>query len=174
MLKSAVALVLCVHGEISELLAHDEWREGGSFPIMKGILCVQGMGWNYRSRGNHDTVLLVTNDWRLQSWGKSSLGTYTSLDEVRKGNAYIKVGIIVAVINGVFLSNRQVDKRFWARVRGTEISYVRAVGVMDVSVDGSVSSKTTVSLTWCVVDMVWTDLSRVSCMFSSSNLRYRL
>ena len=35
-LTSAVALVLCIRTEVSELLAHDEWR-GSSFPSGKAF-----------------------------------------------------------------------------------------------------------------------------------------
>ena len=63
-LKSAASLVLCIRAEVSELLAHDEWRVG-FFPIKKDILCVQIMGQNNRSRGNRGTDLYVTNDWCL-------------------------------------------------------------------------------------------------------------
>ena len=38
-LVSAVALVLCIHTGVSELLTHDEWG-GVFFPVWKGILCV--------------------------------------------------------------------------------------------------------------------------------------
>ena len=52
-LTSAVALVLCIHTGVSELLAHDEW--GVFFPLRKGIFCVQKMGRNDRSRDNRGT-----------------------------------------------------------------------------------------------------------------------
>ena len=54
-------------------------------------------------------LLRITNGCRLQSWGGSRLGAHTNLDRARKGCLYVKVGIIVAVIGGVFVSNRKVD-----------------------------------------------------------------
>ena len=51
----------------------------------------------------------ITNDYRMQSWGRSRLGTLTNLDRARKGCAYVKVGIIVAVTEGMSVSNRQVE-----------------------------------------------------------------
>ena len=54
-LTSAVALVLCIHTGVSELLAHDEW--GGVFlPLRKGIFCVQKMRRNDRSRDDRGTA----------------------------------------------------------------------------------------------------------------------
>ena len=98
----------------------------------------------YCSKGNHGTVLRTTNDCRLQSWGESRLGAHTNLDRARKGCVYAKVGIIAAVTEGVFASNRQVDQASaetrgiqtrgsasdrGVSVRGTEIPYARASGV---------------------------------------------
>ena len=54
-------------------------------------------------------LLRITNDCHLLSWGGSRLGAHTNLDRARKGCAYVKVGIIVAVTGEVFVSNRQVD-----------------------------------------------------------------
>ena len=54
-------------------------------------------------------LLRITNDCRLRSWGGSRLGPHTNLDRARKGYVYVKVGIIVAVTGGVFVSKRQVD-----------------------------------------------------------------
>ena len=97
-LTSAVALVLCIHTGVSELLAHDEW--GVFFPLRKGIFCVQKMGRNDRSRDNRGRLLRITNDCRLRSWGGSRLGAHTNLDRARKGCVYVKVGIIVAMTGG--------------------------------------------------------------------------
>ena len=52
-LTSAVALVLCIHTGVSELLAHDEWV---FFPLRKGTIFLQKMGWNDRSRDNRGTA----------------------------------------------------------------------------------------------------------------------
>ena len=54
-------------------------------------------------------LLHITNDCRLRSWGASRLGAHTNLDRAWKGCVYVNVGIIVAVTEGVFMSNRQVD-----------------------------------------------------------------
>ena len=74
---------------------------------MKGVLCVQKMVQNCRSRGNRGTALRVTNSWRLQSWGGSRLWAHTNLDRARQSCDNIKVNIIVAVMEGVFVSNGQ-------------------------------------------------------------------
>ena len=73
---------------------------GVFFPPRKGILCVQKMGRNDRSRDNRVRLLRITNDCRLRSWGGSRLGAHTNLDRVRKGRVCVKVGIIVAVTEG--------------------------------------------------------------------------
>ena len=76
-------------------------RGGGFVPLRKGILCVQRMGWNGRSRNNCGTAFDFHE--RLPSaklGGVSRLGAYTNLDRAQKGCVYIKVGIIVAVTGG--------------------------------------------------------------------------
>ena len=54
-------------------------------------------------------LLRMTNNCHLQSWGASRLGAHTNLDRARKGCVYVNVGINVAVTEGVFVSNMQVD-----------------------------------------------------------------
>ena len=82
---------------------------GVLFPLRKGIFCVQKWGGMTAAGTIAVRILRVTNDCRLRSWGGSRLGAHTNLDRARKGCVYVKVGIIVAVIGGVFVSNRQVD-----------------------------------------------------------------
>ena len=53
--------------------------------------------------------LRTTNDCRLRSWDASRLEAHTNLDRARKRGVYVNVGIIVAVTEGVFVSNGQVD-----------------------------------------------------------------
>ena len=105
-LTSAVALVLYIHTGVSELLVHDE--RGVFFPLRKGILCVQKMGRNDRSRDNRGTA--YAHHERLPSakleWVETG-GTHPS-DRARKGCVYVKVGIIVALTGRVFVNNRQV------------------------------------------------------------------
>ena len=82
---------------------------GVFFPLRKGIFCVQKMGQNDAAGTIAVRFLRITNDCRLQSWSGSRLGAHTHLDRAPKGCVYVKVGIIVAVTGGVFVSNRQVD-----------------------------------------------------------------
>ena len=107
-LTSAVAVVLCIHTGVSELLAHDEW-EGSSFPSGKAFSASRKRGGMTAAGTIVVRLLRITNDYRLRSWGGSRLGAHTNLDRARKGCVYVKVGIIVAVTGGVFVSNRQVD-----------------------------------------------------------------
>ena len=83
---------------------------GVFFPLRKGIFCVQKMGRNDRSMDNRGTAFAYHE--RLPSaklgWVETG-GTHQSVDRARKGCVYVKVGIIVAVTGGVFVSNRQVD-----------------------------------------------------------------
>ena len=96
-LTSAVALVLCIHRSLSCLVM----MNGEIFsPPRKGILCVQKMGRNNRSRDNRGTAFTYHEVCRLRSWGGSRLGAHTNLDRVRKGRVCVKVGIIVAVTGG--------------------------------------------------------------------------
>ena len=97
-LTAAVALVLCIHTEVSELLAHD--KRGGSFfpfPLRKGILCVQRMGRNDRSRDNRGTTFAYHE--RLPSaklvWVETGV-----THQAGPGTEGVKVGIIVAVTGG--------------------------------------------------------------------------
>ena len=66
------------------------------------------MGWNYRSRDKHGTFLHVTNGWRLRSWGGSRLRAHTNLDRALKVFVFVKVSIITAIIEEMFVSKRQV------------------------------------------------------------------
>ena len=79
---------------------------GPFFPLKKGILCVQKMGRNGRSRDNRGTAFAYHE--RLPSvrlgWVETG-GTHQS-DRARKGCVYVKVGIIMVVTGGVFVSNR--------------------------------------------------------------------
>ena len=82
----------------------------GRFVLMeKGILCVQNMGRNYCSRVDRCMILHITNGWLLRSWGEPRLGGHTNLDQARKGCVCVNVGIVVAVIEGVFVSNLQAN-----------------------------------------------------------------
>lgn len=53
--------VLCDGAGGYELLAHDEW--GAFFPLKKGILYAQGMGWNHCGLGQ--TSYNLVHDQRL-------------------------------------------------------------------------------------------------------------
>ena len=44
------------------------------FSINKSILCVQGIGRTHHNRGSRGTVLCVTSDWILGSWGGFDTG----------------------------------------------------------------------------------------------------
>ena len=107
-LTSAVALLLCIRTGISELLAHDEWG-GSSSPSGKAFSASRKWGGMTAARAIAVRLLCIMNDCRLRSWGGSRLGAHTNLDRAWKGCVYVKVGIIVAVTGGVFVSNRQVD-----------------------------------------------------------------
>ena len=99
-LTSAGALVLCFHTGVSELLGHDEW--GVVFPLRKGILCVQKMGQNDRSRDNRGTAFAYHERLPSAKLGWVETGGTHQSDRTRKGCVYVKVGIIVAVTGGVF------------------------------------------------------------------------
>ena len=107
-LSSAVALVLCIHTGISELLAHGEWGRS-SFPSGKVFSASRKWGGMTAAGTIAVRLLRITNDCRLRSRGGSRLGAHTNLDRARKGCVYVKVGITLAVTGGVFVNNRQVD-----------------------------------------------------------------
>ena len=98
-LTSAVALALCIHTGVSELLAHDE-RGGSSFPSGKAFSASRKWGGMTAAGTIAVRLLRITNDCRLRSWGGSRLGAHTNLDRARKGCVYVKVGFIVAVTGG--------------------------------------------------------------------------
>ena len=107
-LTSPVALVLCIHTAISELLGHDEWG-GGFFPPRKAVLCVHEMGGDDRSRDNRGTAFAYHE--RLPSaklgWVKTR-GTHQSgpgMEGVRLRQSWHHCDRD----RGVFVSNRQVD-----------------------------------------------------------------
>ena len=83
---------------------------GGLFPIKKGVTCVQKMMRKYYRGGNRGTVLRICNDWHLRSWSRSRLGAHTNMDRARKGYVDVKVGIILAVIEGAFASKGKPTK----------------------------------------------------------------
>ena len=97
-LASAVALVLCIHTGVSELLGRDEW--GVFFSFRKGILCVQKMGRNNRSRDNRGTAFAYHERLPSAKLGWVETGGTHQSDRARKGRVYVKVGIIVAVTGG--------------------------------------------------------------------------
>ena len=107
-LTSAIALVLCIHTGVSELLAHDE-SEGFSFPSGMAFSASRKWGGMTAAGTSAIRLLRITNDCRLRSWGRSRLGAHANLDWTRKGRVKVIVGIIVAVTGGVFVSNKQVD-----------------------------------------------------------------
>ena len=82
---------------------------GSSFPSIKSILCVQSIERNCRSKDNCVTVLRITIDWRLLSWGGSRLEANINLDRSRKGCVCVEVCSIVAVMEATLVSNKQVD-----------------------------------------------------------------
>ena len=107
-LTSALALVLCIHTAISELLGHDKWG-GVFFPPRKGVLCVHKMGRDDRSRDNRGTAFAYHE--RLPSakleWVKTR-GTHQSgpgPEGVRLRQSQHHCGCD----RGIFVSNRQVD-----------------------------------------------------------------
>ena len=82
---------------------------GSSFPSGKAFSASRKWGgitaaWTIAVR-----LLRITNDCRLRGWGGSRLGHTPIWTGHGKGAFYVKVGIIVAVTEGVFVSNRQVD-----------------------------------------------------------------
>ena len=83
---------------------------GSSFPSGKAFSASRKWGGMTTAGTIAVRLLRITNDCRLRSWGGSKLGAHTNLDRARKGCVYVKVGIIVAVTGGVFVSNRQVDQ----------------------------------------------------------------
>ena len=83
---------------------------GSSFPSGKAFSASRKWGGMTAAGTIAVRLLRITNECRLRSWGGSRLGAHTNnLDRARKGCVYVKVGIIVAVTGGVFVSNRQVD-----------------------------------------------------------------
>ena len=82
---------------------------GSSFPSGKAFFASRKWGGMTAAGTIAVRLLHITNDCRLRSWGGSRLGAHTNLDRARKGCVYVKVGIIVAVTGGVFVSNRQAD-----------------------------------------------------------------
>ena len=104
-LTSAVALVLCIHTEVSELLAHDEWG-GSSFPSGKAFSASRKWGGMTAAGTIVVRLLRITNDCCLQSWRGSRLGAHTNLDRARKGCVYVKISVIVVVTGGVLVSDR--------------------------------------------------------------------
>ena len=106
-LTSAVALVLCIHTGVSELLGHDEW--GSCFASGKAFSASRNWGGMTAAETLAVRLLRITDDCRLRSWGGSRLGAHTNLDRARKGSVYVKVGIIVAATGAVLVSNRQAD-----------------------------------------------------------------
>ena len=139
------------------------------FLIEKYILCVQRMRRNYHSRGNRGTASRVTNDWRLRSWGGCRLRSHINLNRARKRCGYVEVGINVAVMEGLFvvvsksikLAQKPEEPKLEVALpcerpaRGRQrfqMSGPREFGPshlrIDVSVGGSVPSKTTGSEAW--------------------------
>ena len=98
-LTSVVALILCIHTGVSELLAHDEW---GRSPFLSEKAFSASREWGGMTAAGTIVVRLlrITNDCRLQSWGGSRLEANTNLDWEWKGCVHVKVGIIVAVAGG--------------------------------------------------------------------------
>ena len=82
---------------------------GFFFPLRNGTFCVQKMGRNDHSRDNRGTAFAYHERLPSAKLGASRLGAHTNLDRAWKGCVYVNVGIIVAVTEGVFMSNRQVD-----------------------------------------------------------------
>ena len=84
-------------------------NEGVFFPLSKGILCVQKMGRNDRGRDNRGTAFAYHERLPSAKLGWVETGGTHQSDRAWKGCVYVKVGIIVAVAGGVFVSNGQVD-----------------------------------------------------------------
>ena len=82
---------------------------GSSFPSGKAFSASRKWGGMTAAGTIAVRLLRITNGCRLRSWGGSRLGAHTNLDRAWKGCVYVKVGIIVAVTGGVFVSNRQAD-----------------------------------------------------------------
>ena len=98
-LTSAVALVLCIHTGISELLAHDKWR-GVFFPLRKGVLCVQKMGRNDGSSDNRGTTFAYEERLSPAKLGWVETGGTIQSGPGMEGARYVAVGIIVALTEG--------------------------------------------------------------------------
>ena len=82
---------------------------GSSFPSGKAFSASRKWGGMTAAGTIVVRLLRITKDCRLRSWG-GCRRAHTNLDRARKGCVYVKVGIIVAVTGGVFVSNRQVDE----------------------------------------------------------------
>ena len=105
-LTSAVALVLCIHVSLSCLVT---MNGGVFFPPRKGVLCVQKMGRNGRSRDNRGTAFAYYE--RLPSaklgWVKTR-GTHQS-GPGPEGARLRQSRHHCGRDRGIFVSNRQVD-----------------------------------------------------------------
>ena len=76
------------------------------FPLRKGILCVQKMGRNNRSRDNRGATFAYHERLPSAKLGWVETGGTHQSDRARKGCAYVKVGIIVALTGRVLVSNK--------------------------------------------------------------------
>ena len=116
------------------------------FPSLEGIFCVQKMVRIYRRSSSRGTILCVTNGCQLRGRSPSvrwlsRLGAHANLDWARRVCVYFAVGITAAVVKWEFIDSRQADQASAepretptrgsmsvgrARLRGTELLYVRA------------------------------------------------
>ena len=90
MLKSEVTFVLCIHAGVSELLAHNKW--GG------GALCVRTAAGAIAVCSYVSLQLVSAKLGRVETGSKHQEGVF-----------HVKFGIIVAVTEGIFVSNREFD-----------------------------------------------------------------
>ena len=141
---------------------------------------------NSRGRGIRGTFLLVASYCHLRSCG-SRLGAHLNLDRVRKVCVYVKGGITVAVIEGMFVSDRQVDEAsaetrgtqtrssasMWgASGRGAELTYVLTLGFHPSTPPNRRSEWRISSIqNDSARDMEWVAFLRVSFVFGSSHQR---
>ena len=96
-----------MHTGVSELLGHDEW--GFFFPLKKGTLCVQRLGWNGRKTNNRGTAFAYHKrlpsaklEW-VETGGTHQSSPGTEGVRIRQSRHYCGHD------GGVFVSNRQVD-----------------------------------------------------------------
>ena len=103
-----MALVLCIHAGVSELFAHDGWGPS-SFPSRTVFSAFRNRG-GITAAGAMAARSYVSLMTGVCEAGEGRDWRYTPIKTGHGRGAYkVKVGIMVAVTEGMFVSNRQVD-----------------------------------------------------------------